>query len=187
MKILICSIEGCKTEFRSEAELSPDAKFVCKNHKFAKKTSSRFQSHQFEKELDGLKKDSEIYDQDWGMRGDAISPSEKCKHGVYDPTEDQRYCSVCNPIKVTAVVSDIKKTKIGNLGIFKNKAEQADQSDSLELFYSCFLPPGLQPSWVRYKDEKNERLISLPTVERYKRIINAGLHGTQFQQESANE
>jgi hypothetical protein len=43
----------------------------------------------------------------------------KCKHGVYDPNGDQRYCTVCNPVKFESAGFSFKKTKssVGDLVI----------------------------------------------------------------------
>lgn len=146
MTTLICKIPKCGTTFSTDAPLSPRANFVCKNHYFKKKPASYFQAKQFDKELDGKLTERETEDENWGLHGSPISPSQKCDHGVYDPTEDQRYCTVCHPTSVVAV-SRLKKTKIGSVGIFKNETEQQDQAFGLLVFLTN-LPQTSRPDFV---------------------------------------
>lgn len=150
MTTLNCAVEGCKVQFTTDAAVSPDANFICKNHSVgAQKKAIRFQEFAFDPSLNpggNSKSESEEYDRDWGISGEPITPGEKCAHGVYDPHEDQRYCSICNPVPVAALVREIKKTKNGRIGAFKDLNEQANQAASVVLFYFT-LPEHLQPLW----------------------------------------
>lgn len=155
MNTLTCAVEKCGVQFQTEMALSPTAAFICKNHPVsAQKKAVRFQEHIFDSALNpggNSKAESEEYDRDWGMSGEPITPGEKCVHGVYDPHEDQRYCSICNPVPVTALVKEIKKTKNGKFGIFKDSSEQADQEIALILFYYA-LPENAQPAWFKDRE-----------------------------------
>ena len=173
MNTIACAVKGCTSQFSTEEEFSSNATYVCKNHP---KTVQKlhFQDVAFDSALnpgESNKSQSEEYDRDWGMSGDPMSLSEKCEHGVYDPTEDQRYCSVCKPIKLTAVVEGIKKTSVGKIGIFKSPYEQADQATALVLFYYK-LPEHLQPAWFK------EQSLSFKTIA--KRVFGPRLKRNKF-------
>lgn len=173
MNTISCAVKGCASQFSTEEEFCLNATYVCKNHH---ETTQKlhFQDVAFDPALnpgESNKSQSEEYDRDWGMSGDPMSLSEKCEHGVYDPMEDQRYCSICNPIKLTAVVREIKKTNIGKIGIFKNPNEQIDQAGALILFYYK-LPAHLQPAWFK------EQSLSFRTIA--KRVFGPRLKGNKF-------
>ncbi len=51
MTTIKCSVEGCLLEFYSREPLSPNAKFLCREHTPKNEDKSRFQSHQFDKGL----------------------------------------------------------------------------------------------------------------------------------------
>jgi hypothetical protein len=150
--ILGCAIPECSTQITVTEVVSPTVKYVCKNHSTAVQRN-QFQDFAFDPSLNpgGDDKQSEEYDKDWGMGGEATSPSEKCKHGVYDPTEDQRYCSICNPAKIATTASEVKKTKIGKIGILKSPTDLEDQAIGLLLFYYT-LPEASQPPWFKDRD-----------------------------------
>lgn len=155
MTTLNCSVKECKVQFTTDAAVSPGAIFICKNHPAdAQRKASRFQEFAFDASLNpggSAKAESEEYDRDWGMSGEPITPGEKCVHGVYDPHEDQRYCTICNPAKVTAVLREIKKTKNGKIGVFKDSDEESIQRIALSLFYYT-LPEAAQPKWFKDRE-----------------------------------
>jgi hypothetical protein len=47
----------------------------------------------------------------------------KCEHGVYDPYGDQKYCTVCNPVKLNSNEFNFKtiETTVGRLSIARHK------------------------------------------------------------------
>jgi hypothetical protein len=152
MTTVKCAMIKCTSEYTTTESVSPTATFVCKLHTEASiRKELKFQRHQFDRELDGENKKSESqeYDRDWGVSGDKMLPGEKCEHGVYDPLEDQRYCSICNPVKIIGKAV-VNKTKVGKVGKFVNRDEQIDQAISLSLFYHTM--PTLQPDWFRDKE-----------------------------------
>jgi hypothetical protein len=154
MSVLTCKVEKCESRFETNEAFSPNASFICKNHPVSVQKKVAFQEHAFDAALNpggGDKKESEEYDRDWGMSGDPLTASEKCPHGVYDPHEDQRYCSICNPVKITGTVKEVKKTKNGKIGAFKDSSEQADQEIALIMFYYS-LPEHMQPAWFKDKE-----------------------------------
>jgi len=85
------------------------------------------------------------------MSGDPLSVSEKCEHGVYDPHEDQRYCTICTPATLTGKLREAKKTKNGRIAAFKDLSEQSTQAAALILFYHT-VPEHLQPAWFTNKE-----------------------------------
>jgi len=155
MNVLTCAVEKCDVQFQTEVALFPNASFICKNHsENTQMKAIRFQEFAFDPTLNpggSTKSESEEYDRDWGMSGEPITPGEKCEHGVYDPHEDQRYCTICNPAKVTAVLREIKKTKNGKIGIFKDSDEESIQRIALSLFYYT-LPEVIQPKWFKDRE-----------------------------------
>jgi hypothetical protein len=70
----------------------------------------------------------------------------KCKDGVYDPHGDQRYCSVCRPTDVVAVVSKTKRQGGVKIAVFKNHNEIKDQAEALLKFVAT-APVNKQPDW----------------------------------------
>jgi hypothetical protein len=151
---LSCAVPECTTVLVVEEAVSPVAKYVCRYHlKSEQKKALHFQEFAFDPKLNPGNEDTlpEEYDKDWGMGGEQMQPGEKCRHSVYDPTEDQRYCSICNPVKITTVVSEVKKTKIGKIGILKNPTDLEDQAIGLLLFYHT-LPEASQPPWFKDRD-----------------------------------
>lgn len=155
MTTLNCAVEGCKVQFTTTNAVSPDAAFICKNHPVGvQRKAIRFQECAFDPALNpggNSKSESEEYDRDWGISGEPITPGEKCAHGVYDPHEDQRYCSICNPALVTGILKELKKTKNGEFGIFKNSNEQAEQEIALIMFYFA-TPEYSQPAWFKDRE-----------------------------------
>jgi hypothetical protein len=41
----------------------------------------------------------------------------RCEHGVYDPHGDQKYCTVCNPIRITGEILKTVNTSVGKITI----------------------------------------------------------------------
>jgi hypothetical protein len=162
MNTLSCSAKGCKATLSVEGALSPGATYSCRNHTKSSH-GSHFQRFQFDSELNGKKKEAIALDRNWGERGVALSPNTKCVHGVYDPWDDQRYCSICRPTVITTVISEVKRTQVGKIGVFENEDEQIDQAISMILFYGN-LSDKTRPEWT----------------EMFKQLIEEGVLFEQF-------
>jgi hypothetical protein len=82
----------------------------------------------------------------------------KCEHGVYDPHGDQNYCDECNPKTIRAVVSEVKPTAIGKIGVFANKDEMQNQVRGV----LGFVAVGAPPSYLKQADELLDETSRLP-------------------------
>lgn len=159
MTTLKCRMPKCKSTLEVTGPVSANPTYQCRNHKVAKKPVHHFQVHQFDEELDGRTKsqDSDFHDFTGGRRkynedAEPIGAAQKCAHGVYDPNEDQKYCSVCNPTLLVASNVRFKKTKIGKIVLFSTKTEQEDQANGLAIFYTN-LPYKNRPKWANRSEE----------------------------------
>jgi hypothetical protein len=185
MNTIGCCIKNCKSVFSTTEPLLSTVRYICREHnKTDQSKAAHFQDCQFDPELRNKSKESRaVSNEEREIEGFPMSPDEKCEHGVFDPIKDQRYCSICKPAHVTAVLSELKETKIGKIGVFVNPNEQEDQSNALLLFYG-FLPEEAQPVWFRNRE--------LAMHTKVKNMIHAliktnGTIGDQFLSSGENE
>jgi hypothetical protein len=54
------------------------------------------------------------------MQNEGVVIVTKCEHGVYDPHGDQAYCTVCNPVTLSARGYALKHSSIGSLAVSNN-------------------------------------------------------------------
>lgn len=134
MTSIKCSKKDCKEMFATDQAVSPNATFSCVLHTeqlhLRRQEKPVFQEYSHDPRLNGETEESEEYDNDWGMSGKALLPSDKCEHGNYNPHKDARYCSVCTPIIIRASdVARIKKHKgLGiKIGVLKRVVNYANK------------------------------------------------------------
>lgn len=154
-----CIGKGCEKTFNTTQIVARDFKYSCKLHSRKKqKNFPTFQEFAHDKALDGKEKKKDFSGQDTRrdkelLEGEPLNPKDKCEHGVYAPSGDRRYCSVCTPIIVTGQLLHMKKLRVDlgdgskhKVATFKNPDEQIDQTIGLLAFYQNLKK---KPTWIR--------------------------------------
>lgn len=171
--VIQCGGKGCNNTFTTTEPVSSEFTYACKLHpKRKQKNIPVFQTFQHDKALDGKEQE------DFGVsdprtddltNGEPLNPKFKCTHGVYDPHGDQRYCTVCNPVKVTGPLLHMKKLRVDlgdgskhKVATFKHPSEQMDQAIGVLVFAQRGLKK--KPTWLRD--------VHFPTVDDLEGLTN---------------